>query len=99
MHGGERQIHEAVMMMVPEAWQKNPRLSEERRAFYEYHAALMEPWDGPAMMSFTDGRYVGACLDRNGLRPSRCHAATEGGRRGKVGAWTGRVSVCPLGTM
>ena len=69
MHGGERQIHEAVMMMVPEAWQKNPRLSEERRAFYEYHAALMEPWDGPAMMSFTDGRYVGACSTATASAP------------------------------
>ena len=85
------------MMMVPEAWQGKPG-SPARKAFYAYNANLMEPWDGPAMMSFTDGRYVGACLDRNGLRPSRCHAATEGGRRGGVGPWSGRVSVCPLGT-
>src|SRR5205814_8510840 len=61
----------AVMMMIPEAWAGNPLMDEERRAFYEYHAALMEPWDGPAAIAFTDGRQIGATLDRNGLRPSR----------------------------
>ena len=71
IHGGDRPIHEAVMMMVPEAWRYKPGLSESKRAFYEYNSALMEPWDGPAMMAFTDGRYAGACLDRNGLRPSQ----------------------------
>ena len=60
-----------MMMMIPEAWAGNPLMDEERRAFYEYHAALMEPWDGPAAIAFTDGRQIGATLDRNGLRPAR----------------------------
>ncbi|HEX5636435.1 MAG TPA: glutamate synthase central domain-containing protein, partial [Gammaproteobacteria bacterium] len=68
---GGRSLQEAVMMMVPEAWQNDPVMSEEKRAFYEYQSALMEPWDGPASIVFTDGRYIGATLDRNGLRPSR----------------------------
>ena len=59
------------MMLIPEAWAGNPLMDEERRAFYEYHAALMEPWDGPAAIAFTDGRQIGATLDRNGLRPAR----------------------------
>ncbi len=66
-----RTLQEAVMMMVPEAWQNHETMSEEKRAFYEYHSALMEPWDGPASIAFTDGKYIGAVLDRNGLRPSR----------------------------
>jgi len=61
----------AMMMLIPEAWAGNPLMDEQRRAFYEYHAALMEPWDGPAAMAFTDGRMIGATLDRNGLRPAR----------------------------
>ena len=77
VHAGDRQIHEAMLMMVPEAWQ-NKAMAADRRAFYEYHSCLMEPWDGPAMMSFTDGRYVGACLDRNGLRPSRYYVTHDG---------------------
>ena len=59
------------MMLIPEAWAGNPLMDEDRRAFYEYHAALMEPWDGPAAMCFSDGVYIGATLDRNGLRPAR----------------------------
>lgn len=58
-------------MMIPEAWQNNTLMSEEKRAFYEFHSAVMEPWDGPAMVTFTDGDYIGATLDRNGLRPGR----------------------------
>jgi len=61
----------AMMMLVPEAWAGNPLMDAKRRAFYEYHAALMEPWDGPAAVCFTDGRQIGATLDRNGLRPAR----------------------------
>ncbi|MDR1850007.1 MAG: glutamate synthase subunit alpha [Zoogloeaceae bacterium] len=61
----------AMMMMIPEAWESNDRMDERRRAFYEYHAAMMEPWDGPAAVAFTDGRQIGAMLDRNGLRPAR----------------------------
>src|SRR5512136_1682471 len=68
--GGYPLAH-AVMMMIPEAWAGNPLMNEQRRAFYEYHAALMEPWDGPAAIAFTDGRQIGATLDRNGLRPAR----------------------------
>ena len=66
-----RTLQEAVMMMVPEAWQKHETMPEAKRAFYEYHSCLMEPWDGPASIAFTDGHYIGAVLDRNGLRPSR----------------------------
>jgi glutamate synthase (NADPH/NADH) large chain len=66
-----RTLQESVMMMVPEAWQKNDLMPQNKRAFYEYHSCLMEPWDGPASIAFTDGKYIGAVLDRNGLRPSR----------------------------
>lgn len=68
--GGYSLAH-AMMMLMPEAWAKNPLMDPARRAFYEYHAALMEPWDGPAAVAFTDGRQIGATLDRNGLRPAR----------------------------
>jgi glutamate synthase (NADPH/NADH) large chain len=68
--GGYSLVH-AMMLMIPEAWADNPLMDDERHAFYEYHAALMEPWDGPAAVAFTDGRQIGATLDRNGLRPAR----------------------------
>ena len=68
--GGYSLAH-AMMMLIPEAWAGNPLMDAKRRAFYEYHAALMEPWDGPAAVAFTDGRQIGATLDRNGLRPAR----------------------------
>jgi glutamate synthase (NADPH/NADH) large chain len=68
--GGYPLAH-AMMMLIPEAWAGNPLMDARRRAFYEYHAALMEPWDGPAAVAFTDGRQIGATLDRNGLRPAR----------------------------
>jgi glutamate synthase (NADPH) large chain len=68
--GGYPLAH-AVMMLIPEAWAGNPLMDPKRKAFYEYHAALMEPWDGPAAVAFTDGRQIGATLDRNGLRPAR----------------------------
>ena len=64
-------ISQAVMMMIPEPWEQHATMDERRRAFYEYHAAMLEPWDGPASIVFTDGRQIGATLDRNGLRPSR----------------------------
>ena len=64
-------IAQAMMMMIPEAWENHTLMDENRRAFYEYHAAMMEPWDGPAAMAFTDGRHIGGTLDRNGLRPAR----------------------------
>jgi len=64
-------LSHAMMLMIPEAWNDNPLMDDERRSFYEYNAALMEPWDGPAAVAFTDGRQIGATLDRNGLRPAR----------------------------
>jgi glutamate synthase (NADPH/NADH) large chain len=70
VQGGYSLAH-AMMMMIPEAWAGNPLMDEERRSFYEYNAALMEPWDGPAAIAFTDGKQIGATLDRNGLRPAR----------------------------
>ncbi|MGD2083334.1 MAG: glutamate synthase large subunit [Chromatiales bacterium] len=75
--GGYSLAH-SMMMLIPEAWANNPLMDEERRAFYEYHAALMEPWDGPAAVAFTDGRQIGATLDRNGLRPARYLITDEG---------------------
>ena len=72
-----RSLQHAVMMMVPEAWQNHHTMSEEKRAFYEYHSTLMEPWDGPASIVFTDGKYIGAVLDRNGLRPSRYYLTSD----------------------
>ena len=64
-------LPQAMMMMVPEAWENHTSMDDNRRAFYEYHAAMMEPWDGPAALAFTDGRHIGGTLDRNGLRPAR----------------------------
>ena len=75
--GGYSLAH-AMMMLIPEAWAKNPLMDPARRAFYEYHAALMEPWDGPAAVCFTDGRQIGATLDRNGLRPARFCVTRDG---------------------
>ncbi len=69
-HGG-RGLPHVMMMLVPEAWQHDPLMTQEKRDFYEYHSCLMEPWDGPAALAFTDGRCIGAILDRNGLRPAR----------------------------
>jgi len=66
-----RSLQEAVLMMVPEAWQNDHQMSDKKKSFYEYFSNVMEPWDGPASITFTDGRYIGAVLDRNGLRPSR----------------------------
>jgi len=72
-----RSVPEAVMMMIPEAWQDNDALSDTKKSFYEYNSCVMEPWDGPAMVAFTDGRYIGATLDRNGLRPSRYYVTKD----------------------
>jgi len=73
-----RSLPHAVMMMVPEPWENHESMSKEKRAFYEYHACLMEPWDGPAALAFTDGRSIGAVLDRNGLRPCRYYLTDDG---------------------
>ena len=75
---GGYSLPHAMMMLIPEAWAGNPLMDEDRRAFYEYHAALMEPWDGPAAIAFTDGRLIGATLDRNGLRPARYLVTDDG---------------------
>ncbi|MGI9483040.1 MAG: glutamate synthase large subunit [Hyphomicrobiales bacterium] len=75
---GGYSLPHAMMMLIPEAWAGNPLMDESRRAFYEYHAALMEPWDGPAAIAFTDGRSIGATLDRNGLRPARYLETSDG---------------------
>ncbi len=72
-----RSLPRAVMMMVPEAWQNHESMPLEKRAFYEFHSCLMEPWDGPASIAFTDGKYIGAVLDRNGLRPSRFYVTHD----------------------
>ena len=71
LHLGGRPIHHAVLMMIPEAWENNDEMDPAQRAFYRFHASVMEPWDGPASVTFTDGTVIGAVLDRNGLRPSR----------------------------
>ncbi len=75
---GGYELSHAAMMLIPEAWAGNPLMDEDRRAFYEYHAALMEPWDGPAAIAFSDGRQIGATLDRNGLRPARYMVTDDG---------------------
>ncbi|QDQ96290.1 glutamate synthase large subunit [Tomitella fengzijianii] len=78
LHLGGRSLPHAVLMMIPEAWQHHETMDPARKAFYEYHSALMEPWDGPASVAFTDGTVVGAVLDRNGLRPSRIWVTDDG---------------------
>ncbi len=75
---GGYSLPHAMMMLIPEAWAGNPLMDDDRRAFYEHHAAMMEPWDGPAAMTFTDGRLIGATLDRNGLRPARYLTTDDG---------------------
>ena len=75
---GGRPLPHAVMMMIPQPWENHESMSPELKAFYQYHACLMEPWDGPAALAFTDGRYIGAVLDRNGLRPLRYYVTCDG---------------------
>ncbi|MBA2772965.1 MAG: glutamate synthase large subunit [Nocardioidaceae bacterium] len=78
LHLGGRSLPHAVLMMIPEAWENHAEMSSSRRAFYEFHSMLMEPWDGPACVVFTDGTQIGAVLDRNGLRPSRYWVTEDG---------------------
>ncbi|GAA1191106.1 glutamate synthase large subunit [Streptomyces hebeiensis] len=78
LHLGGRSLPHSVLMMVPEAWENHDSMDPARRAFYQYHATMMEPWDGPACVTFTDGTQVGAVLDRNGLRPGRYWVTDEG---------------------
>ena len=77
LHMGGRPLAHAILMMIPEAWSGHETMDEERKAFYEYHSCLMEPWDGPASIAFTDGEVIGAVLDRNGLRPSRYYVTRD----------------------
>ena len=77
LHMGGRSLAHAVMMMIPEPWEKHESMADAKKAFYEYHSCLMEPWDGPASIAFTDGTVVGAVLDRNGLRPSRYYVTDD----------------------
>ncbi len=78
LHLGGRPLHHAVLMMIPEAWENHRTMDPARRAFYRFHASLMEPWDGPAAVAFTDGTVIGAVLDRNGLRPARYWVTDDG---------------------
>ncbi|WP_116102365.1 glutamate synthase large subunit [Amycolatopsis thermalba] len=78
LHLGGRSLPHAVLMMIPEAWENHEEMDQARRAFYEFHSTLMEPWDGPALVSFTDGTRIGAVLDRNGLRPARYWVTEDG---------------------
>jgi glutamate synthase (NADPH/NADH) large chain len=78
LHLAGRPLPHAVLMMIPEAWQNHDTMPEDKRAFYEFHSTLMEPWDGPASVAFTDGTVIGAVLDRNGLRPSRYWVTKDG---------------------
>jgi glutamate synthase (NADPH) large chain len=78
LHMGGRSLPHAVLMMIPEAWENHAEMDPKRRAFYEFHASMMEPWDGPAAVVFTDGTQIGAVLDRNGLRPSRYWVTDDG---------------------
>jgi len=83
LHMGGRSLPHAVLMMIPEAWENHREMDAQRRGFYEFHASLMEPWDGPACVVFTDGSQIGAVLDRNGLRPGRYWVRSEERRVGK----------------
>src|SRR5579863_2651463 len=78
LHMGGRSVPHAVLMMIPEPWENHAEMTPERRAFYQFHASLMDPWDGPALIAFTDGSVIGAVLDRNGLRPGRYWVTSDG---------------------
>ena len=91
-----RSLAHSVMMMIPEAWQNHESMSDAKRAFYQFHSCMMEPWDGPASIAFTDGRQIGAVLDRNGLRPSR-YLVTKGGLV-VMASETGVLDIPPRGS-
>src|ERR1700761_2670110 len=78
LHLGGRSLPHSLLMMIPEPWENHEEMDDKRRAFYQFHSALMEPWDGPALISFTDGTVIGAVLDRNGLRPGRYWVTSDG---------------------
>jgi glutamate synthase (NADPH/NADH) large chain len=88
-----RSLQESMMMMIPEAWQADQEMDQKKRDFYEFNSAVMEPWDGPASIVFTDGDHLGAVLDRNGLRPSRYYVTTDD--RVIMASEVGVVSVDP----
>ncbi len=93
LHLAGRSLPHAMMMMIPQAWEKDEEMSPELRAFYQFHSCLMEPWDGPASVAFTDGTLVGATLDRNGLRPSRYYVTKD--RRIVMGSEVGCLEIEP----
>jgi len=93
LHLGGRSLPHAVLMMIPEAWERHATMDGQRRAFYQFHAGLMEPWDGPACITFTDGAVVGAVLDRNGLRPARWWRTADG--RVVLASETGVLDIPP----
>ena len=93
LHMTGRDLCHAMMMMIPEAWENQEEMDPERRAFYEYHSCMLEPWDGPASITFSDGRGIGAVLDRNGLRPSR-YVVTKDGRV-VMGSEVGTLALAP----
>ena len=95
LHLGGRSLPHAVLMMIPEAWERHESMDPARRAFYQYHASLMEPWDGPASVCFTDGTVIGAVLDRNGLRPSRIWVTERRPGRDGVRGRRARTSTRP----
>ena len=82
-----RKLQEAVLMMIPEAWQQHQTMTAQKKAFYEYHSSFMEPWDGPASIAFTDGNCIGAVLDRNGLRPSRYYITDDDSMHYGLRSW------------
>ncbi len=93
LHLSGRSLADAMMMMIPEPWEKHESMPDEKKAFYEFHSCLMEPWDGPASIAFTDGTVVGAVLDRNGLRPSRYYVTADD--RVIMGSEVGALKVAP----
>ena len=94
LHLCGRSLPHVMMMLIPEAWDGNEQMDPVKKAFYEFHASFMEPWDGPASISFTDGKVIGATLDRNGLRPSRYCITTDD--RVIMASETGVLPVDPI---
>ncbi|WP_186580041.1 glutamate synthase large subunit [Aquibacillus kalidii] len=93
LHLSGRSLAHAAMMMIPEPWVNDESMDEEKRAFYNYHSTLMEPWDGPAAVIYTDGKQIGACLDRNGLRPARYYVTNDG--KIVLGSEVGALDILP----
>jgi len=99
-HGSERTLPECMLMMIPEPWQNDGNIDEDTKAFYRFYSNVMEPWDGPAMIAFTNGDVIGATLDRNGLRPSRYYVMDSNGdgKADEVVLSSGAQITCFAGT-